>query len=248
MTVFVLAFLCEYMDSTLGMGYGTTLTPVLILLGYEPLEVIPVILLSEVVTGFAAGLGHHRVGNAIFHAGSRHLRIALVLAACSIAGASLSVLLSVNLPPKALKGTIGLIIIAVGLVLLFNVNRQYKFSWRRLYVLGLVASFNKGISGGGYGPLVTGGQILSGINAKSAIAISTLSEGLASIIAVLLYLWAGPGVNWQLLPYLLGGSLLSVPLAVLTVQRLPLGYLRLYIALLTLALGSGTVGRLIVHW
>ena len=25
----MLAFFCEYMDSTLGMGYGTTLTPVL---------------------------------------------------------------------------------------------------------------------------------------------------------------------------------------------------------------------------
>ena len=27
------AFLCEYVDSTLGMGYGTTLTPLLLILG-----------------------------------------------------------------------------------------------------------------------------------------------------------------------------------------------------------------------
>lgn len=29
----ITAFLCEYMDSTLGMGYGTTLAPVFLLMG-----------------------------------------------------------------------------------------------------------------------------------------------------------------------------------------------------------------------
>ena len=32
-----MAFLCEYMDSPLGMGYGTTLIPILLILGFEPL-------------------------------------------------------------------------------------------------------------------------------------------------------------------------------------------------------------------
>ena len=42
-----IAFLAEYVDSTLGMGYGTTLTPVLLLMGYEPMQVVPAVLLSN---------------------------------------------------------------------------------------------------------------------------------------------------------------------------------------------------------
>ena len=40
------AFICEYMDSTLGMGYGTTLTPILLMMGYNPLQIVPVVLIS----------------------------------------------------------------------------------------------------------------------------------------------------------------------------------------------------------
>ena len=62
-TLIVCAFLCEYMDSTLGMGYGTTLTPVFMLMGFKPLQIVPAILLSELVIGVLAGIFHHREGN-----------------------------------------------------------------------------------------------------------------------------------------------------------------------------------------
>jgi uncharacterized membrane protein YfcA len=61
--IILLAFTCELVDSTLGMGYGTTLTPLLLLLGHEPAEIVPAVLLSEFVTGVLAGLFHHEFGN-----------------------------------------------------------------------------------------------------------------------------------------------------------------------------------------
>ena len=36
----MLALFCEYIDSTLGMGYGTTLTPILMLMGEKKLKVV----------------------------------------------------------------------------------------------------------------------------------------------------------------------------------------------------------------
>ena len=57
-TIVIIAFFAEYIDSTLGMGYGTTLTPLLILFGFEPLQVVPAVLLSELVTGLLAGFTH----------------------------------------------------------------------------------------------------------------------------------------------------------------------------------------------
>ena len=35
------SFAAEYVDSSLGMGYGTTLTPVLLLIGFAPLRWCP---------------------------------------------------------------------------------------------------------------------------------------------------------------------------------------------------------------
>ncbi|GAF92609.1 unnamed protein product, partial [marine sediment metagenome] len=35
LVIFLAALFCEYIDSSLGMGYGTTLTPVLLLAGFE---------------------------------------------------------------------------------------------------------------------------------------------------------------------------------------------------------------------
>ena len=48
------AFACELIDSGLGMGYGTILTPTLLLMGFAPEIVVPAILFSELLSGFAA--------------------------------------------------------------------------------------------------------------------------------------------------------------------------------------------------
>jgi len=45
----LICFVCELMDSSLGMGYGTTLTPILLAIGYEPLQIVPTILLSGIL-------------------------------------------------------------------------------------------------------------------------------------------------------------------------------------------------------
>jgi len=61
--LFFISAFCEYIDSSLGMGYGTTLTPLLLTFGVIRAEIVPVILLSELMTGFFAGIAHHREGN-----------------------------------------------------------------------------------------------------------------------------------------------------------------------------------------
>jgi uncharacterized membrane protein YfcA len=71
----LLAFACEYVDSTLGMGYGTTLTPLLLLFGFGTKQIVPSVLLSEFVTGLLAGGLHHGLGNVRFTRGSRALRV-----------------------------------------------------------------------------------------------------------------------------------------------------------------------------
>ena len=47
------SFAAEYVDSSLGMGYGTTLAPVLLLFGFAPPEVVPALLVSQLLAGIS---------------------------------------------------------------------------------------------------------------------------------------------------------------------------------------------------
>lgn len=241
LALILLAFFCELMDSTLGMGYGTTLTPVLMLFGFGPLAIVPCVLLSELITGITAGMAHHKAGNVSFKRGSVHLNIALVLSACSIIGATIAVFLAINIPKLWLNTYIGFMVLGMGIIILLTLNKDYIFSWKKITGLGFIAAFNKGMSGGGYGPVVTGGQILSGINGNHAVGITSLAEGLTCIVGVIVFIISPVTINWGLAPSLIIGALLSVPFSIFIVKKIPTRSLKIAIGALTLILGSVTL-------
>jgi uncharacterized membrane protein YfcA len=243
--IIILAFICEYIDSSLGMGYGTTLTPLLLIMGYNPLQIVPAILLSELFTGLSAAFFHHRFKNTNFKIGTMDLKIALVMAGCSVFGTLGAVLIAINLPKFYVKLYIGVLVFIMGVFILFSLKKKYEFSWRKIVSLGLLAAFNKGISGGGYGPLVTGGQILSGVKSKNAIGITSFAEGLTCLVGVIMYLiYTNHTIEWDLAPSLILGAILSVPIAAYTVKKFKSGRLTLIVGIAALILGLVTLGKL----
>jgi uncharacterized membrane protein YfcA len=242
----LLALCCEYIDSTLGMGYGTTLTPILLLMGYEPAQIVPSVLLSEFLAGILAGFLHHELGNVSFKPGSRPFKVTMVLAACSVIGAVAAVFIAVNIPTWALKTYIGVLVLAMGITILLTIHKTFAFSWTKLTGLGLLAALNKGLSGGGYGPIICGGQVLTGVSEKEAISITSLAEGLVCIIGVVAYVLTGNGaVDWGLAPSLVSGAVLSVPFAALTVKKMSLRNLRWAIGITVTGLGIYTLYKII---
>jgi hypothetical protein len=236
--VFLVALACEYLDSSLGMGYGTTLTPILLLAGFAPLDIVPAILLSEALTGAAAGLLHQRDGNVNFLRDARARRTALLLIGLSTAGAIAAAVLAVKISKGTLTLFIATIIIAMGVVILLTLKRPFRYRPAGIVAIGAVAAFNKGLSGGGYGPLVTSGQVVSGLPSKHAIAITSVAESFTCVVGLAAYLALGRQIHWGLTIPLVAGALLSVPIATLTVRRLPERGLRLIVGLVTLTLGA----------
>jgi len=262
----MLAFICEYMDSTLGMGYGTTLTPLLLIMGYEPLQVVPAVLISELFSGLLAGVFHHKEGNVNFKPKiirfpeiidelktlgyiktlrkgiPMHLKVVLLLAACSIVGTVSAVFIAINIPKFWVKLYIGLLVLSMGITIIICFNKKFNFSWKKIIGLGLVASFNKGLSGGGYGPVVTSGQILSGVDGKSAVGITSLAEGLTCAVGIAMYfLISKTPLDLKLAPFIVMGALLSVPFSAKSVKKMTEKRLKLAIAILTIILGTFTI-------
>lgn len=246
LAIALVALVCEYFDSTLGMGYGTTLTPLLLIAGFPALDIVPCILLSEMVTGIAAGLAHQGMGNVSFRRGERALPTMLLLAACSILGTVAAALLAVKLPKPVLNTAIGGLILAVGLFLLLYRQRVWQFSWRRITSLGLVAAFNKGLSGGGYGPLVTGGQILAGVPEKGAVGITSLAEGLTCLVGLIVYTLTKGLPDWHLCVPMTVGAVLSIPAATYTVRLMPPRLLKGTIGWATIFLGAMTLAKVLL--
>jgi hypothetical protein len=240
----IIAFISEYFDSALGMGYGTALAPILILLGHDPLRVTPAILISQFFTDIAAVFCHHSAKNVNFKLDSSDLRISLLLGLVSSIGVIISVIVAIKIPKWLLTLYIGFLVSSMGILICATAKRPMRFSWTKIIGLSFLASFNKGISGGGYGPLVMGGQLISGVNAKNAVGITAFAEAITCLVGFIMYYISGKFIDWRLTGILIAFAVIAVPFAALTVKNIYSDKLKRLVGILMLALGLMTLFKI----
>ena len=252
------SLLCEYVDASIGMGYGTTLTPLLLMIGFLPLDVVPAVLMGQLVGGVIGGLFHHVMGNVkldfrqekdttrplgilSYRPRSLDSQVILLLMLCGIIGALVAVFFAISIPTVVLQSYIGALVLAIGIVILVRRNHDIKLSWKGLIGVGLISSFNKGVSGGGYGPLVTGGQLVSGRDVRSSVGSTTIAETAVCTVGFISYLLIKGDIYWTLAAATSIGSILAGPLAALTVKKVSSTPLKMAIGIATCALGIITL-------
>ncbi|MBN1330171.1 MAG: sulfite exporter TauE/SafE family protein [Candidatus Heimdallarchaeota archaeon] len=293
-----LALICEFMDSSLGMGYGTTLTPILLFMGFEAYQIVPAVLVSEFFTGLISA-GFHALFKNMSLGRTKTItkdlpltqsrvstdpnveliastssgisvtekqtfmdklksftidsKIVFVLTIFGIIGTIASAIISVvfgfnSVFKFGVKIYIGVMVFFMGVLILAFRKKNMKFSFKRVTAIGALAGFNKGISGGGYGPLTVSGQILSGREGKNAIASTSLSEGIICFVGVLTYIItnlitshsSGRPLDigsFGLAPYLIIGGILSTPFAALTTKSIENRWLKLSVGAMTVIMG-----------
>lgn len=243
LTILPLTFVCELVDSSLGMGYGTTLSPLLVLLGHDPKQVVPAILISELCTGAAASFFHSEAGNVDFSRGSKHRRAALILSACGVIGVLVGAEVAARISRAGLTRLIGFVVLGAGVAILLGLRRGFVYRTWKLVALAVVASFNKVVSGGGYGPLLMSGQVLSGIEGRAAVGITSFAEAFTCLVGTVLFLARGGLPSLHLLLPVVAGALLSVPLSAQIVKRWNALFIERAIAWGTIALGILAVAK-----
>jgi uncharacterized membrane protein YfcA len=229
--VILLAFTFETLDSAAGMGFGTALAPLLFVLGFAPLQVVPALLAVEAATGLLAGMVHHEFRNIEFswrplNAASRTLLLIGGLGTIGAVSSAALAYFAVPLPETAIKAYVAILVLFMGALTLVHhwLTPQKTYRPRRLVLFAAVAGVNKGLGGGGYGPVITLGAIFSGIIEKSATAIATLAEGCVSAFGLFAFLAisaAGVDVDLSLLPSLWVGALPAAVIAPYVVRVLP---------------------------
>lgn len=232
--VMLFSLLFEFVDSSTGMGFGTSLAPILLVMGFEPLSIVPVLLISESVSGVISGFLHHEFRN--YHLAINPLnvdsKITLILVFFGSIGIGISVFLTYytfNHPERLIKTYISILIIFFAVMSLISNKIQQKplgneVHLKRIVFFGFLAGVNKGIGGGGFGPTITLGEMISGVYVKSAIAISNLAEGFVSIVGFFVFVYIsleGVSFDLKLLPAVFIGSLFGSILSPFIVRIIP---------------------------
>ena len=244
--IFLLSLVSAFIDISCGMGYGFTVTPILLIMGYTPEASVPAVLFSSFLGAAFSSFFHQIMGNVDFRAGGDALKIGATLGAFGVIGGVIGARLSLNIPVFYLRVYIGLLVISVGVFILTNRGIKLEFSWTRIAAVGILGSINKGLSGSGFGPIVTTGTIMSGMNEKSSVAIQALSELPVSIVGFTTYLISGALIDWQLTISLGAGVIIASPIATYFVKRVDATQIRRLIGVVALFIGVLTLVSIII--
>ncbi|MFH1954758.1 MAG: sulfite exporter TauE/SafE family protein, partial [Pseudomonadota bacterium] len=225
----VLCALLEWTDSAGGMGYGTILTPLLFFLGFDPKQVVPLVMITEMVTGVVAGLVHGQFENVEWKLRPMNetTKLMIVVAATGMVATMISVsaVYAIFMIHKFwIKVYVAILLAMMGVTSIFGATGHFKYRPRLMWIFAFVGGFNKGVGGGGYGPVITIGGLLSGVPVKSMVAITSLAEGLTCFAAVVMWfamLSTGIVIDYMLLPSFVIGTVVAAVFAPWTTRVIP---------------------------
>ena len=242
----IAGFTLEFIDSFLGGGYGTVLTPLFLVLGFALPQIVPMILLSEILTGLIGGAFHHNFG----HVDKKAIKYVTPFAIC---GTLFAIFTAINVNKFWINLYVGLLVLILGILMFIrywkNRNKNHiseKTHNHRLPFIGSLIGFNKGLTAGGFGPILTGGLSWSGYDAKKAVGSTTLTEGLVCVVGFIGY-WLTNGINdinWTIaIPLIIGACLATFPAAYVT-NRIPKKILGVLVSITIVILGIAVLAKL----
>ncbi|MGV9205089.1 MAG: hypothetical protein ACOC44_13845 [Promethearchaeia archaeon] len=100
------------------------------------------------MTGFSGTIFHNLYKNVDFsQVANRETKIFGLFTVMGIIGTILAIFIAFSFSKVVLLLYIGSIMLIVGVIVFFKIN--FNGSWNKLYIISIVAGFNKAISGGG---------------------------------------------------------------------------------------------------
>ncbi len=228
--VVVLAIILEFLDASAGMGYGAAMTPLLLVIGFDPKQVVPAVMIQQACAGLVGAFLHNEFGNVEwkFKPMSEPVKLAIFVAVtgCITVALSVTAVYAVFKVHKLwIKLYVVLLLLMMGGAMLFKSGKERPYKPMKMLLFAALAGFNKGVGGGGYGPVVTVGGLLSGVPVKSMLAVTALSEGVVCVFSIFVWISLAVGtsmtIDYILLPSMLLGSMVAAVAAPYAVKVFP---------------------------
>jgi len=221
--VAIAGLIAQFVDGSLGMGYGLTSSTLLIFAGLSPAAASASVHLAEVGTTALSGVAHHRFGNVDWHAVRR-------IAIPGGIGAFLGATLLSSLSTESAKPLASTLLFTLGVYVLLRfllgkqrVTRKGRPGIRFLAPLGLIGGFVDATGGGGWGPVTTPTLLADGRLAPNrVVGTVSASEFIVAISASAGFFTAlgGEVLRMEFVAALLAGGFIAAPIAAYMVRHL----------------------------
>jgi len=241
----IMALVMEIVDSSLGMMYGTLLSPILVGVGFEPLIVVPSIVISQAIGGLAGTVSHHKFKNANFNGLTKDTKITLAMVIPGLIVVVVGVFAATTLPKEFVKIYIGILVVLMSILCLSPL--KYKFEWWKQYAIGVLAAFNKALSGGGFGPITSTGGIIGGLEPKVSIATTTFAEVGICFASFVVYLFFMRSFDMTLISSLCIGAFVGGLIGPYISSRICHSKLRISIGILGMMSGIWLLWEVMTH-
>jgi uncharacterized membrane protein YfcA len=228
----VIGFFAQFIDGTVGMGYGAFSASILIGMGIMPALASASIHTAEIFTTLFSGVSHLKFGNV-----KKEWLLPLIIPGAI--GGGLGAWFLASIPGDTIKPFVAGFLLIMGAVMLYRFIPTKKasnpsslskalshprVSSKKIPVLGFIAAFFDAVGGGGWGPIATPGLILTeNEEPRKVIGTINLAEFFITIvIAGTFFITLGAGeYDWSMIGMLLIGGVIAAPLAAYLCKRLP---------------------------
>jgi len=214
--VFLAAFF-EFMDASAGMGFGTALTPILLVIGFDPKQIVPVVMIQQGVAGIVGAFLHSEFENVEwkFSPMSETVKLWIIIGVTGCLAVAISicgVYKYLHVEKVWIKLYVAVLLLMMGIISVYSAKKDKPYRPNKMIGFAALAGFNKGVGGGGYGPVVTIGGLLSGVPVKSMLAVTAICEGTVSSFAIIVWLAllsSGVQIDYLLLPSMMLATMFS---------------------------------------
>ena len=216
-SVVLLAAFFEFMDASAGMGFGTALTPILLVVGFDPKQIVPVVMIQQGMAGIVGAFLHREFENVEwkFSPMSETVKLWMIIGVTGCIAVAISicgVYKYLHVEKIWIKLYVAILLLMMGIISVYSAKKDKPYRPNKMIGFAALAGFNKGVGGGGYGPVVTIGGLLAGVPVKSMLAVTAICEGTVSTFAIIVWLallTSGVQIDYLLLPSMMLATMFS---------------------------------------
>lgn len=215
------AAIATVIDGGIGMGYGTSLTTLLLSIGVGTAIASASVHIAEVFTALFSGLSH-------FHMGNFDQKIFAFLAIPGVFGGMFGAWSAVTFEHIIyIRPIIAGILFILGVLIVVKFTRTKEIlddeyerpRIRHLMPLGFVASFIDAIGGGGWGPITTPTLILRNAHPQHVIGSVNFAEFFVAFSVSATFFFTMPVVKLNIVIPMVIGGLIAAPLGALLTKK-----------------------------
>lgn len=217
---FIIGFLAQMIDGTMGMAYGVSARTCLkVFAGADTIVASAVVHCSEIFTSLASGISHYKLKNY-----DKGLLLKLLISGVIGGFIGSCVLTKFG---NYLEAIIDIYLILMGIRIIGLAIRYHdkkKKDVKMLPLLGFTGGFMDAAGGGGWGPIVTSSLIVSGKDVKETIGSVNIAEFFVTIVETttfLLFFQDFKQYTSIIIGLILGG-VIAAPIAAKLCQKAPI--------------------------